>query len=863
MSNILWKLGITAVVIIWAISCMMPFKDTQFEDFIKTRATADQQGFQQVLAEAEKLVDKTSKSKTQTLYIALREYANEKSIDLSQYFTDINVRDITVLKKRNDILLKELYRLSKSSIKQGLDLQGGVSFTLEINEAELSADEHLKSGQIEKVLNVISDRVNGLGVTEPTIRVIGGKAIEVQMPGVSLKDNPEAIESLSRPAKLEFKLVHRSIRPSSLTPPESEIPMGYSLMIKEHEVDGKIVEVPQYVKKKAEATGEIIDLAFPRMDDANRFSIDMKFTPAGAVQINRITKTILAEDRATGTKQPLAIVLDGKLLSDPVIQGELSDRGQITGNFTRREALDLANALNNPLAVGLKRTSMNEVGPSLAEDARTSSLTAAAVAAGTVTVFMVLYYFGVGIVSVLAVLVNIVIVIGTLASFGTTFTLPGIAALALTVAMAVDANILIFERMREELKSGKTLSTALELGYSRAFSSIIDGNLTTLMVALILWWYGTGPIKGFGVTLSVGIFATLFSALIFSKALMQLVVKYGVVKNTLKSAILQNININFMKLAKPSIALTVILMLVGVAATVYRGDKLLSIDFTGGESLTVAFENKVQIGDILALSTVTQEGSLGEIQASYQKDISTGKEYLAMQVEPEKGQKVFDAINAKFPEAKFTLIGIDSIGASVSSEITTNAFISVLLAVAGILLYVAVRFEIGFGIGAVVSTVHDIILTIGLFVLLSIFGLGSGQFSAPMVAAVLMVIGYSINDTIIVFDRIREELLLRPTTSLYDIINIAINKTLSRTLITSGTTVLAALSLFALGTGIIKDFSLVFFVGVFIGTFSSIFIASPVFYWWHKGDRKHAETKEFLPKYSWQASGETKDSKQK
>ena len=221
---------------------MLPFGDTPFEDYIKTRATANQTEFAQVLKNAEQRVDpvnyRTDKSKSPTLYIALRDDADAKELDLSKFFPDINVSDIKILKKRNDILLKELYKQSKGALKKGLDLQGGVSFTLEIDDKNLQSDEQMRKGQLDDVLTVMNNRINGLGVTEPTIRVVGGKSIEVQMPGVSLKDNPESIEELSRPAKLEFRLVHRTLRPSSVKPLPSEIPAGYEVLVMENERGG-------------------------------------------------------------------------------------------------------------------------------------------------------------------------------------------------------------------------------------------------------------------------------------------------------------------------------------------------------------------------------------------------------------------------------------------------------------------------------------------------------------------------------------------------------------------------------------------------------------------------------------------------
>lgn len=843
-SSILWKFVITALVVAWAISSMVPFGDTPFEDFIKTRATANHQEFAKVLeksqARVEKGATKANPDKSPTLYIALRDYSNANEIDLSKFFPEIKVKDIKVLKKRNDVLLKELYRQSKGAIKKGLDIQGGVSFTLEVDNKELQKNEEMRKGQLEDVLTVMNNRVNGLGVTEPTIRLMGSNAVEVQMPGVSLKDNPEAIEELSRPAKLEFKLVDRFNTPSSLKPPATEIPVGYEVKVMEEERGGKVIEKPFYVKKRPEATGEIIARAGAGMEDANRFRVDMEFTKEGSKVFERITRSILEEDQKTGVKQPLAIVLDGRLLSAPNIQSVISAHGTITGNFSRREAIELSNALNNPLAVGLKRTSLNEVGPSLAEDAKAKSFTAAAIGTAAVVAFMILIYVTFGVIALVSVLANVLILIGVLASFGATITLPGVAALILTIGMAVDSNILVFERMREELKSGKSLWTALEMGYEKAFSTIVDANITTLLSAIILWKFGTGPVKGFGVTLAVGIFTTLFCALVFSRAMLELVVKYNIVRKALTFSLFkENTSFDFFKYAKPAFAISWMIVLLGIGAIVMRGDKTLSIDFTGGDLVTLSFDasKKIPIGEITALSESTSDKGLGEIQAAYQTDLSSKNENLILQVESEKGQRVFDKLAKQFPDAKLQMVGQQSVGASVSSSITRDAFIALGLSLMVMLLYVALRFEFSFGIGAVVATAHDVIMTIGIYVVLGLVGVGSGQFSASMIAAVLMVMGYSINDKIVIFDRIREELTLKPTMSLRDIINYAINRTLSRTLLTSTSTFLAALALFIFGTGIIVDFSLVFMLGIIVGTFSSIFIASPVFYWWNKGSR--------------------------
>ncbi|MBR6388902.1 MAG: protein translocase subunit SecD [Opitutales bacterium] len=850
--RIIWKLVLTAIVLAWAVSSMTPFADTKFEDYIEHRATKNQAEFSKVLDGAKKRVDpanyKKDPNKSSSLFTALSEYANANSIDLSQFF-DVNVSDIKVLKKKNDVLVKELYRQSRAALKKGLDLKGGVSFTLEINKDELEDNSLARKGQLEDVLRVMDSRINGLGVAEPNIRIIGDNAVEVQMPDFNLKENPEAAEALSRPAKLEFRLAHRSIQPSSAKAPKREWPIGYELLTEErtNHRTGEVYEVPLYIKKRAEAMGDIIKHSGVHMDDTGRFSVGMDFTSEGSKKFYEITKKILEEDKkyAGSTneyeqKQLLAIVLDGKLISAPRIISAISDRGSITGDFNQREAMELANALNNPLKVGLKRTSMNEVAPSMAADARNSSLVAAAIGAGLVFLFMVLYYRGMGVIAMITVVANIVFILGVLASFGATMTLPGIAALVLTVGMAVDANILIFERMREELLAGKSMWNALQAGYEKAFSTIVDANLTTLLTAVILWKLGTGPVKGFGVTLAVGILATLFCALIFGRALCEIAVSLGWFKNSFKWRLIGETNLNVMKYFKATFVASWIVILCGVAAVAYRGDKCVSIDFTGGETQTLSYnkDNRLSVGDITSISN----SALGEVQASYQRDLATGNEILTVQTENGKGEAVLDALQKKYPNADLKSIDKTSIGASVSSDITENAVISLLLAFGGILLYVALRFEIGFGVGAVVALVHDILMSIGLYVILGMLGIGSGLFSAPMIAAVLMTVGYSINDKIVVFDRIREELPLNPTMSLYDVIRKSINKTFARTILTSITTFFAALALFVFGTGIIKDFSLIFLLGIITGTFSSIFIASPVFYAWHRGKRKNVES---------------------
>jgi SecD/SecF fusion protein len=474
---------------------------------------------------------------------------------------------------------------------------------------------------------------------------------------------------------------------------------------------------------------------------------------------------------------------------------------------------------------------------------------------------MVVYYKAGGLVAVLSVGTNVLLVIACLAGiFQATFTLPGMAALVLTIGMAVDANILIFERIREELKAGKSTENALLGGYEKAFSTIIDANFTTLITASILIWLGTGPVKGFGITLAIGIVTSVFCALFISRLLLTVLVSSGI-KNLISLSTIAKSDpraeIDFHKYRKLAFLISWVVVAVGIASIYSNKDKILGIDFRGGEESIISFSEMVDAGDLENTFASTPE--VGEVQHVYRSEVGSGEEAsrLVLQTEVGKGREALSLLQAKFPSAELVEEGMSNIGASVSNQITSDAISSVLVALLGILLYVAIRFEMGYAIGAVVATVHDVLMTIGLFVLLGTLSGGalcSGQFTAPMIASILMIVGYSINDTIVVFDRIREELELNPVTNLRKIILIAINRVLSRSIITSFTTLLAAISLWIFGAGIINDFAFVFVIGIITGTFSSIFIASPIFYFWHKGDRKHVEEGEILPKYEWQTS---------
>ncbi len=870
----LFRLVVTILVTLWATTELLPPTSTPFEEYllaqvspaydeagtqIKTRAE-NLAEFQALVARANEKVKAAAGDATSpyaTLYTALLRMAKDEGLDLSRYFHHIRLQDIRNLDKKNRILLTELLRRSKGRINLGLDLAGGVSITFEVDEQGLASDFLFRQRQLEDARKVILGRVDGLGVAEPVVRVKGSNLIEVQMPGINTEDNPNIAETIGAPALLEFKLVHRTARPG----PGVETPLGYEIKVQEYEdhETGQIREEPVFVRIIPAMTGEIIEEARPQITQTGGYEVTMRFTSEGRRQFAEVTGQIAAENTEFSIGR-LAIVLDGRLISSPTVRERInSDSARITGSFTQREAFELANALNNPLAVRLRVAELYEVGPTLAQDARNASLRAALYGGGLVFLFMVVYYGLAGLVAMLTVALNVFLVLGALASFGATITLPGVAALVLTVGMAVDASILIFERMREELQAGKSVHSALVAGYDKAFSTIVDANVTTLVTALILVWLGTGPVRGFGVTLSAGIIATVFCSLVTSRFILEGLVHLGFLKNPLRLQLFKNTRYEFLNYARRAFAISWGLVVLGVISFVFHFDRAFGIDFTGGDEVSIRFEQRLASQQV---AEVAARGGFGEVGVFFQRPLGAEREIMIVQTQSDKGDAFFKALAAAYPNAGLVQIGMTQIGSAVGSEVTRSALISIAVALLGILLYIALRFEFGYGLGAVVATVHDILMTIGVYIALGEFlDIGSGQFSAPMIAAILMTVGYSINDTIVVFDRVREELELNPGMNLRKVVHLSINRVLSRTVLTSLTTLFASLMLFLFGAGVIKDFALVFLIGIITGTFSSIFIASPVFYWYHKGDRKSVEKGEILPSYDWSSTQSGKSAK--
>jgi SecD/SecF fusion protein len=839
----LWKLVLCLAILGWSVAQLIPLNDEPFVDYVRTHASAKKDEFAKLLDEA---AQRKKNLQAPSEFVALKQIGKERRLDLTQYFPHIRLEDsLRNVEKRNDILLGELLRLSHGRLQLGLDLKGGVAFTLEaVDTPGENVDEFQRKEKLQKAIEIIGARVNGLGVAEPVIRPVGENRIEIQLPGISTKDNPDVVDNVKAPARLDFRIVHPTLTPA----PGVETPAGYEIKLLDWEGrKGEAGTEELFVKQRPEMTGEMIANSYARPDMYGKPEVILEFTKEGKARFADVTRTIAEGGQRAGRLGRLAIVLDGKLYSAPTVREEInSDSAQITGSFSDREAINLANVLNNPLDVELRVMEQYEVGPTLAADSVVTAKNAFMVSVALTIMFMIVFYTIGGVVAAIGMGVNVLITLGVMASIGATLTMPGIAGIVLTLAMSVDSNILIFERMREELKVGKTLGTALEAGFDKAWSAILDSNVTTLLVAIIMIVLGTGPVKGFGVTLTIGIFTTMFAAVVVSKLILEWLIHGEVIKSMKMFSVLQSTNYDFLKFTKAAVIATAVILVVGIGAVVYKGKEIYGIDFAGGDMVTLNFAKKVELAQ---LRDAAVKAGIREVNFAYQQPLGTNREVLKITTPFDQGAPTVGKLQQALPDAKLEVAGASRIGAAVGQEIQWNALKSILAALVLILLYVAFRFEMGYGIGAVVATVHDLILTVGVFVLFD------RQFNASMVAAILLIAGYSINDTIVVFDRIREELKMNPTGTLREVINRALNLTLSRTIITGGTTFLTAITLILTTSGDVNDISFTLLIGVITGTFSSLFIATPVFYWWHKGDRKHVEEHhDVAPKYEWQGT---------
>jgi SecD/SecF fusion protein len=822
--NYAWKAVIILFLTVLCIAGMYPPVGQNLIEVFKQRASpgARDATFTNIVTEAERL----QKQFPERTFANLREAVGTNYI--TNYFPRISVAG---KKDPTRHVLQRLQQDTRGKFRLGLDLQGGTSFLVEMQTSALSEGQtngipsQQRQESLERAIEVLRTRVDKLGVAEPVIQPSGDNRILIQLPGLAESDKQQARENIQKAAFLEFRLVHPE---SDKLLAQNIIEPGYEILRMEEKVGkGKqTVLIPYLVKKRAERglTGKYLKRALPsRHHVTGQPNIEFELDAEGAKLFADITRA--------HEKERLAIVLDGELYSAPVIEEPIEGgRGVISGNFDPKEANNLANILENPLEAPVSIVEERAVDPSLGRDAISSGVTAAVVGTILVLLFMLFFYFFAGMVANFALTLNVLITLGIMCWMKATLTLPGIAGLVLSIGMAVDANVLIFERIREELAVGKSLRGALAAGYHRAFGTILDSHVTTLISAGILIKMGTGPIQGFGVMLTIGVAASLFTALLVTRLVFDFLLARNLMKTLRMMPILKLTKVDFVAFTRPAMIISALIIIGGLGYGIFgRGEKMMGVDFAGGDSLTFQFAQKVD--DVEKIRASISKLGIGEPTIQYQKPISGGRETLQILTAFNAEKKVEAALKNDFPQASFQLVGTDKVGPSVGKEIQRSAIISALLAMLGILFYVAVRYEFSFAVAAVVATTHDVLLT------MAVFAVMGGELSSTVVAAILTILGYSINDKIVILDRIREDLKLGVRGSFREVINLALNQTLSRTLITGGSVILATLALYIFGGGVIKDFAFVFLTGILVGTYSSIYIASAVLLAWNKGER--------------------------
>lgn len=709
--------------------------------------------------------------------------------------------------------------IREGKISLGLDLQGGASFLLQLKQEPGSTKEITKD-MVEQAMEAIRKRVDRFGVSEPIITPQGKDRILVQIPGLETEEKiADARETLRKVAKLEFRLVHPQsyqILNGQGTPPSDFIALPMK-----REGDDKAPERTLLVQNPPNLTGDKVTDAGARFGQKG-WEVVLGFSSEGGKQFADLTTAHVNEQ--------FAIVLDGVIISAPNIHEPITGgNAVISGSFKENEARGLSSALQNPLQTPVVIEEERTASSSLGADAIKSGIYAGLGGLALVLVFVVIYYRFAGIVALLGLTVNIVLLFGAMGMFHFVLTLPGIAGIILTIGLAVDANVLIYERLREEMEHGKPIGVAITSAYDKAFTVIFDANATTLITAAILFWKASGPVKGFAVTLVVGVIASVFSAMIVTRVLFSWALEFGLLKKlSMLHIIPTGKNFNFLGRRRLWIGISVAVSIIGMVGFAIRGEKNFGIDFKGGDLLML--ETTKQKVELHRVREVVETLKLGE--TVIQEEKSVNNEYITIRCPMEAGPKVEAALEKALPEAGFKQHKYDHVGNVVGKELAHTSLMAFGLGMLGILVYVWIRFDLSFAIGSLVALIHDVVVTVGVFAL---FG---HELSLVMVGAILTIAGYSINDTIVVFDRIREGLHSGRRGSVEQIMNASINETLSRTLLTSGCTFLSVAALFFFGGPVLRDFAFAILIGIVVGTYSSIFIASPIVLWW-SGHKAH------------------------
>ncbi|MBA4393340.1 MAG: protein translocase subunit SecDF [Desulfobacca sp.] len=849
LKKIRWKFTLIGLLVALSVILTIPSFTKNFPSWWKQvlpsegmRLGLDLQGGMHLILKVD--LDKAAQNYLELSQNDLRESLRKKQIPASRGEASAE-KHITFLLPNADHLStvqktmqEEFPSLTLVSTNRKLD---GVQLEIALKSKELKS---ITENALSQSLEIIRNRIDQFGVTEPVIIRQGADEIVVQLPGV--KDPQRAMDLIGRTAQLEFKLLdseskidlsglieqainsgklkreynHNELNQAlkDLLPPEREV----SFRKETNRETGRVSRVPALLFSKALMTGDAIKTALVQI--GGNFN-----EPYVSVELNAHGTRVFDQVTRDNVGRQLAIVLDQVVQSAPVIQERISGgHAQITGSFSMEEASDLAivlraGALPAPVHIVQNVT----VGPTLGMDSIQKGFISGLVGTGLVVLFMIYYYRFSGLIANFALGLNIIFMLAALSLVRATLTLPGIAGIILSIGMAVDSNVLIFERMREEFQQGKPVKSGVDGGYDKAFWTIIDSHVTTLITAFALFLFGSGPIKGFAVTLSVGVIFNLFTALFCTRV----VYDYLSIKRRLKAIhfveFLKKTQIDFIVLKKYAFIFSGILSLLGLLAFVqiYRGQANLGVEFSGGTMAQFKSTQSFRLDKVR--STLTQKGFKDlELQQVANENILMVRAKKSEKSVGKETDAIAKALQEDFPELKFSVESKSEIGASVSAALKKAALLAIAISLAGIIIYLAWRFEFRFGVAAAIATFHDVLAVLGIFYLFDI------EITLLIVTALLTLAGYSLTDTVVVFDRIRETMNRSGKKDFGEIINVSINEVLSRTIITSLTVFLVVLALYFLGGVVIHDFALALLMGVIIGTYSSIFVASPIVYLW-------------------------------
>lgn len=701
--------------------------------------------------------------------------------------------------------------------------------------------DFINNNAVDQSLEILRNRIDQFGVAEPVIIRQGEDEIVIQLPGV--KDPKRALKLLGDTAQLQFKAVadNSGINLTQIIDQaktagtwadgeptsklnralETLLPDGTSVYF-EKEVDkttGREISTPLLLENKVLMTGDMIKDAQVRIGGTfNEPYVGIDMTGRGSRVFAKITEENVG--------RRMAIVLDEVVRSAPVIRERIvGGSAQISGSFSHEEAADLAivlrvGALPAPVDIIQNLT----VGASLGQDSINRGLSSGIFGTIIVLAFMILYYRTSGVVANAALFLNILLLFTGLAILNATLTLPGIAGIILSIGMAVDANVLIFERMREEYALGKSVRSSIDAGFGKAFLTIVDSQVTTLITAMALFLFGTGPIKGFAVTLSLGIIFNLFTALFFSRTIFDTLGAIKPLKNLKFAQLVKKPSFDYLSLRRFTYIFSAALVLMGLFAflEIGRGVANLGVDFSGGSLLQYKADQNFTMNEVRsAFKGTSLEGvNLQEVENEHRLMIKIKK---SDEVVADLSRQVDSLFNEKLSDKGFVLESQSEIGSSVSNVLRNKALLAIAISLAGVIAYLAMRFDFRFGLAAAAATFHDVLAVLGIAWLLNL------EINLLIVTALLTLAGYSLNDSVVVFDRIRENMKKAGKTDcLLDVINDSINGVMTRTVVTSLTTLITLCCLYFLGGSVISDFALTLLIGVIVGTYSSIFIASPL-----------------------------------